>query len=134
MQDPETRYARGKEGAVAYQVLGDGPLDVVFIPNWVSNVDAMWEEPSIQTFKRAVAGLIPLKNVDRESLAMSTHPEFLALVKKARAEIGAGRSLSLDEMRARVLPRKKASNPRLQRTADAPPLNRQPLDGREGNP
>jgi antitoxin (DNA-binding transcriptional repressor) of toxin-antitoxin stability system len=53
--------------------------------------------------KRAVAALVPLKNVDRESLALSTHPEFLALVKKARAEIAAGRSLSLDKMRARVL-------------------------------
>ena len=67
--------------------------------------------------KRAVAALVPLKNIDRESLALSTHPEFLALVKKARAEIAAGRSLSLDEMRARVLPRKKASNSRLQRAA-----------------
>jgi len=67
--------------------------------------------------RRAVAALVPLKNVDRESLALSTHPEFLALVKKARAEIAAGRTLSLEEMRARVLPRRKASNPRLQRTA-----------------
>jgi len=54
--------------------------------------------------RRAVAALVPLKNVDRESLALSTHPEFHALVKKARAEIAAGRTLSLEEMRARVLP------------------------------
>ena len=67
--------------------------------------------------KRVIAALVPLKNVDRESLALSTHPEFLALVKKARAEIGAGRSVSLDEMRARVLPRKKASDSRLRRPA-----------------
>jgi hypothetical protein len=67
--------------------------------------------------RRALAALVPLKNVDRESLALSTHPAFLALVKKARAEIAAGRTLSLEEMRARVLPRRKASNPRLQRTA-----------------
>ncbi len=67
--------------------------------------------------KRAVAALVPLKNVSRESLALSTHPEFLALVKKARAEIRAGRSLSLDEMRARVLSRKKASHSRSRRPA-----------------
>jgi hypothetical protein len=67
--------------------------------------------------KRAVAALVPLKNVDRESLALSTLPEFFALVKKARAEIATGRTLSLEGMRARVLPRRKASNPRLQRRA-----------------
>jgi hypothetical protein len=67
--------------------------------------------------RRAVAALVPLKNVDRESLALSAHPEFLGLVKKARAEISAGRSLSLEEVRARVLPKRRASNLRLQRTA-----------------
>jgi hypothetical protein len=37
--------------------------------------------------RRALAALVPLENVDRESLALSAHPEFLGLVKKARAEI-----------------------------------------------
>jgi antitoxin (DNA-binding transcriptional repressor) of toxin-antitoxin stability system len=69
--------------------------------------------------RRAVAALVPLKNVDPESLALSMHPEFLALVKKARAELAAGRSLSLAEMRARVLPPDRSPNPRLQRTARA---------------
>ena len=41
--------------------------------------------------RRAVAALVPLKNVDRETLALSAHPEFLALVRKARVEIAAGR-------------------------------------------
>ncbi len=67
--------------------------------------------------KRAVAALVPLANVDRDSLALSTHPEFLALIRKARAEIKAGRTISLQEIRTRVLPRKKAANSRLQRTA-----------------
>ena len=65
---------------------------------------------------RAVAALVPLKNVDRESLALSTHPEFLKLIKRARAEVAAGKTLSLDEMRRRVLPRTPA-NKRLQPTA-----------------
>ena len=47
---PETRYARSKDGHVAYQVVGDGPLDLVFIPSWASNVEVMWEEPSIARF------------------------------------------------------------------------------------
>ncbi len=59
--------------------------------------------------KRAVAALVPLKNVDRETLVLSAHPEFLALIRKARAEIAAGRVLSLAEMRARVLTPRRAS-------------------------
>lgn len=53
---------------------------------------------------RPLAALVPLKNTDRESLALSTHPEFLALIKKARAEVAAGRVLTLEQMRAKVLP------------------------------
>ena len=68
---------------------------------------------------RPLAALVPLTNVDRESLALSTSPEFLRLMKRARAEIAAGQSLSLEEMRVRVLPAKKASNPAMQRTARA---------------
>ena len=67
--------------------------------------------------KRALAALVPLRDVDRESIALSMHPGFLALVKKARAEFAAGRSLSLAEMRERVLPADESPNPRLQRTA-----------------
>ena len=54
--------------------------------------------------KRAVAALVPLKNVDHESLALSQHPEFLELIRQARGEFAAGRTLSLEEMRRRVLP------------------------------
>ena len=51
MRTPETRYAKGRGGCVAYQVIGDGPLDLVLIPNWVTNLDVMWEEPSLASFQ-----------------------------------------------------------------------------------
>ena len=65
---------------------------------------------------RPLAALVPLRNVDRESLALSSHPEFLKLFKRARREIAAGRTLSLQEMRDRVLPRRPPSR-RLQPAA-----------------
>ena len=65
---------------------------------------------------RAVAALVPLKNVDRESLALSQHPEFLELVARSRAEFDAGRTISLREMKRRVL-RKRSPNKRMQPTA-----------------
>ena len=65
---------------------------------------------------RAVAAVVPLKNVDRESLAISQHPEFLELITRSRAEFAAGRTVSLDEMKRRVLP-KRSPNKRMQPTA-----------------
>ena len=61
--------------------------------------------------KRAVAALVPLKNVDRESLALSQHPEFLELIGRARAEFSAGRTISLDEMQHRIF-QKRTRNKR----------------------
>lgn len=55
---------------------------------------------------RPVAAIVPLKNVDRESLALSQHPEFLELIARSRADFAAGRTLSLEEMRRAVLPQR----------------------------
>lgn len=43
---PETKYAESPNGAIGYQVFGDGPVDLVFITQWLTNVDGYWEEPS----------------------------------------------------------------------------------------
>lgn len=43
---PETRYAKTRGGYVAYQAFGEGPRDILFVPSWCSNLDAMWDEPS----------------------------------------------------------------------------------------
>jgi len=62
---------------------------------------------------RAIAALVPLRNVDRESLALSHHPEFLDLIARSRAEFAAGQTIPLDEMKRRVLP-KRSPNKRMQ--------------------
>jgi hypothetical protein len=64
---------------------------------------------------RAIAAIVSLRNVDRESLALSQHPEFLDLIARSRREFAAGRT-SLDEMKRRVLP-KRSPNKRMQPTA-----------------
>ena len=44
----ETRYARSEDGtSIAYQVHGEGPLDLVFVTGFVSHVELSWEEPTI---------------------------------------------------------------------------------------
>jgi class 3 adenylate cyclase len=44
---PKTRYARSRDARIAYQVIGDGPLDLVLVPGFVSNVEYVWEVPAI---------------------------------------------------------------------------------------
>jgi len=45
MNAPRTRYAKSGELNIAYQVVGDGPFDLVLVPGFVSNIELMWEEP-----------------------------------------------------------------------------------------
>jgi class 3 adenylate cyclase len=42
---PKTHYARSGDVRIAYQVVGEGPFDLVFVPGFISNLDAAWEEP-----------------------------------------------------------------------------------------
>ena len=52
---PETRYTESSGGYVAYQVFGDGPRDLLFVTNWSTNLDAMWDEPSLTYFFHRLA-------------------------------------------------------------------------------
>src|ERR1700676_2420912 len=45
MASPETRYAKSGEVRIAYQVVGQGPLDLIFVPGCISNLEVHWEEP-----------------------------------------------------------------------------------------
>jgi pimeloyl-ACP methyl ester carboxylesterase len=47
---PKTRYAKSEDGYVAYQVFGGGPFDLLFIGNWASNIEVMWEHPSMARY------------------------------------------------------------------------------------
>lgn len=51
---------------------------------------------------RPIAAMVPLKDVDMESLTLSYHPDFMEIIEKARAEIQAGKTLSLKEMKDEV--------------------------------
>jgi pimeloyl-ACP methyl ester carboxylesterase len=68
---PETRYARVGDDQVAFQVVGEGRRDVVVIPAWFSNVEAMWDlEPAAQFLER-VAAFARLIVFDRRGTGLS---------------------------------------------------------------
>lgn len=50
-----------------------------------------------------VAFLVPATEVDREELALSLSPDFMAIINKARTEMKTGKKLSLDDMKKAVL-------------------------------
>jgi prevent-host-death family protein len=66
---------------------------------------------------RPVAAIVPLRNVDRETLALSTHPGFIALIERSRRQVAAGKTLSLEEMRAALKRRGRTSRSRRRRKA-----------------
>jgi hypothetical protein len=47
---PETRYATNNGPYVAYQLTGDGPMDVVLLTQWFSNLDSQWDVPPLAEF------------------------------------------------------------------------------------
>ena len=50
MDVPETRYVRSDDAAIAYSVTGDGPIDLVHMPGFISHVEFLWEyEPSARS-------------------------------------------------------------------------------------
>jgi antitoxin (DNA-binding transcriptional repressor) of toxin-antitoxin stability system len=58
--------------------------------------------------EKPVAAIVSLKKVDRESLSLSTSPEFMEVIEKARGEFKSGRKLSLREMRQAVSATRRA--------------------------
>jgi class 3 adenylate cyclase len=66
------RYACNSDGQhVAYEVSGDGPLDLVFIPDWVTNLEVMREEPSIARFLDRLASFSRLIFLDKRGSGLS---------------------------------------------------------------
>ena len=68
---PTTEYARNGEVHLAYQVLGEGPLDIVVIESWVHHVEAFWEIPELARQRRRLASLGRVIIFDRRGTGMS---------------------------------------------------------------
>jgi hypothetical protein len=52
MQQAKTEYVRSGDIHIAYQAIGDGPPDLVYVQGWVSHVELAWEEPTLARFLR----------------------------------------------------------------------------------
>ena len=68
---PETMYARSGDVNIAYQVIGDAPLDLVFVMGWVSHMEYFWREPSFARFLQRLASFSRLILFDKRGTGLS---------------------------------------------------------------
>ena len=69
---PETRYAKTVDGVhIAYQVVGEGPVDMVFVMGWVTNIEAMWDETGFAAFLERLASFSRLILFDKRGVGLS---------------------------------------------------------------
>src|SRR3954470_10953203 len=71
MLPPETRYARSGPVSVAYQVIGEGEIDLVLVPGFVSHVEVAWEEPRLARFLTRLASFSGLLVCAKRGRGMS---------------------------------------------------------------
>jgi class 3 adenylate cyclase len=68
---PATRYARSGEVNIAYQVVGEGPFDLIWVPGWISNVEESWEVPEYARFLGRLASFSRLILFDKRGTGLS---------------------------------------------------------------
>ena len=68
---PETDYARSGDVNIAYQVVGEGPFDLVYVPGWISNVELMWDELRHAHLLRRLASFSRVILFDKRGTGMS---------------------------------------------------------------
>ena len=69
--EPETRYALSGDVNIAYQVVGDGPFDVIFVPGFVTHVELQWRLPGMGDFIRGLGSFSRLIRFDKRGTGMS---------------------------------------------------------------
>jgi pimeloyl-ACP methyl ester carboxylesterase len=69
---PETRYATTADGVhIAYQVFGDGPVDILFVLGWVTHIERMWTEPRFERFFTRLASFARVMVFDKRGVGLS---------------------------------------------------------------
>lgn len=68
---PVTRYASSADLNIAYQVIGDGSRDLVYVPGWISNVEVMWDSPRMARFLERLGSFSRLIVFDKRGTGMS---------------------------------------------------------------
>jgi pimeloyl-ACP methyl ester carboxylesterase len=86
---PKTRYAKSSGLSIAYQVIGQGPQDLVYVPGWLSNVEMMWENPALASFLRRLASFTRLIVFDKRGTGLSDRVTELPTLEQRMDDVRA---------------------------------------------
>jgi DNA-binding winged helix-turn-helix (wHTH) protein/pimeloyl-ACP methyl ester carboxylesterase len=86
---PRSRYALSGDTSIAYQVIGDGPIDIVFVMGWVSHLDWFWEEPSFARFLTRLASFSRLILFDKRGTGLSDRVTVLPSLEQRMDDVRA---------------------------------------------
>src|SRR5215831_19286675 len=85
----ETAYAQSGGVSIAYQIAGEGQVDLVFVPGWVSHIEYAWEEPSLAPFLERLASFSRLIFMDRRGTGLSDPVERLPTLEERMDDLRA---------------------------------------------
>jgi pimeloyl-ACP methyl ester carboxylesterase len=89
----DTRYAKSGDAHIAYQVVGDGPIDIVLLQEFISNLDVQWEDAGFSHFLNRLAGFGRLILLDPSGSGLSDRvagaPTLQARMNDVRAVMDA---------------------------------------------
>ena len=71
MQKPQTQFTSAGDVAIAYQVVGDGPVDLIYASGWLHNIDIMWEHENYNRLLSRLAEKCRLILFDKRGTGMS---------------------------------------------------------------
>jgi class 3 adenylate cyclase len=89
MYPPETRYARSGDLRIAYQVVGNGPFDLVYVPGFVSNIELFWEMPEWAYFFSRLAAFSRLILFDKRGTGLSDRVAGIANLEERMDDVRA---------------------------------------------
>jgi class 3 adenylate cyclase len=89
MESPQTRYARSGDVSIAYQVVGEGLLDLVWIPGLMHHVELNWENPPVAQFLSRLASVSRLLVFDKRGTGMSDRVTATATLEERMDDIRA---------------------------------------------
>jgi class 3 adenylate cyclase len=68
---PRARYAKSGDFHIAYVVAGDGPIDIVWVPTWISQVEHLWSDPELRSVFERLSSFARLIMFDRRGAGLS---------------------------------------------------------------
>jgi class 3 adenylate cyclase len=86
---PQTRYAKSGAVHIAYQVVGGGGIDLVYVPGWISHLEYAWEEPSYARFLNRLASFSRLIMFDKRGTGMSDRDAGLPTLEERMDDVRA---------------------------------------------